>query len=271
MNGEQKIDALLGTPSPAGGGDGIDWKAKYEESERKRREYESMMNGRVSKSDAKNKALEAELAKLKEQRSASNLAGAISKEERERTGIPDDYVEAAAAIASKASESAVLEAQKRMQAEREAAAAAENERRASAFVVEVERKYPKFFESIEPGGDKQQAWASFLVNNRDSVVRAFNEFNIEALSYHIDRFFKEVLGVRPPAGGSHGAPAVDPVPSNGGTLSIDLDNPTRIYTAKEYAELEAKCDKLRRMGQWDEYQKMKGKLEDILDEDRVKD
>lgn len=269
MNGEQKIDALLGNgnDTPNGGQSTDELKARVAELERELAKAK-VEQGRVSKLNAQKKALEDELAKYREGRSAQKLASEYH--DAENDGIPKEYVNMAASMASKAADSAVEEARRRMEAERKAEQEANHERKAKDLVALVESKYPKFLSSIGPGGDKQQAWASFLVNNRDSVNRAFSELNIDMLSYHINRFYNEVLGIRPPQGTAESNPAADPTSSRRGNQSLET-TAGKVYTAAEYDALEKKALELRKRGDYEGYRKLDEELNSALAENRVKD
>lgn len=270
MNGTEQMNALLGNKQAPGGGtvEKKDWKAEYE-ALKAQYDHDKAMIGRVKASDNRVKELESEIAKLKSERGGANVPTLTPEEKGE---IPDEYVGAAATLASRAAGNAVAgvsEEIAELRREREAEKAAARERMANDFAKRIDRRYPGFLSSIGAGGDKHDAWESFLVNNAASVQVAYANCDYDSLVYHIDRFYREVLEVRPPNGEKGNATAPDPVPHGGGNPRV-VDS-EKTYTAEEYAALDEKCMKLRREGRFDEYRQLRDELDSALSEGRVKD
>lgn len=275
MNETEQVNALLGAKKAPGGTSDKDWKAEYEAL---KAEYERAkpMLGRVNveavaAKDKRISELESEIRRLKGAKGAAEIAASLTPEERGE--IPEEYVGVAAKIASRATGDAMAGVNQelaRLREEREAEKERERKRVASDFVNRINRRYPGFLASIGEGGDKAEAWASFLVNNAASVNEAYGRCDYDSLAYHIDRFYREVLEVRPPNGDKGNASAPDPV-SHGGGKPATRDDGKKTYTAEEYSALEEKCMKLRRKGDYDGYAKLREELDEILVDGRVEE
>ena len=263
---EKQVNALLGSKKTPGGGVEKDWKAEYEALQAER-ERDKAMIGRVKASDARVKELEEENKRLKEGMRAKKIT--LTPEEQGE--IPSEYVDMAATVASRAAGDAMAGVNQelaRLREEREAEKAEARKRIATDFVNRINRRYPGFLVSIGEGGDKADAWTSFLVNNAASVNEAFVKCDYDSLVYHIDRFYREVLEVRPPNGEKGNASVPDPVSHGGGSPVARADG-KKTYTEEEYAALEKKCADLRRKGEYAEYKKLRDELDEILVEGRV--
>lgn len=261
-----KVGALIGAAGAASGG-ADEWKAKYE-ALKKENEAMKPMLGRVKDLSAKDK----EIAELKKKIGELEKGGRANPEDaltpEERASLAPEFVQAAAKISTAATEG-IGEELRQMRIEREQERAAFRQAQEETFFRNVEAKYPGFIANISEGGKWNASWNTFLVHNKDSVVSAYKSLDIDALSYHVDRFYREVLEVRPPDGKGK-ASIPDPVSTRGGAPGL-VDNPTKVYTPEEFALLEEECAKLRRKGDFDGYRKMRDNLETILREERVKE
>lgn len=270
------MNALLGGNKPSSGENTVEfWKAKASEFERLAQSTK-VEQGRVSKLDARVKELEAENARLRSNRKAADIVAGMTEDERGE--IATDVLETQARIADRAAENAVGSALnginaefERMKQEREAEKAANQRRIEAEFASRIDDSFPGFLASISEGGDKAKAWASFLVNNAESVKDAYRRCDYNALAYHIRRFYSEVLDVRPPKERDNGATGPDPSSTSGGLPPGSSINGERRYTAQEYDALDEKCMKLRRAGKYDEYTKLREELDSALSEGRVDD
>lgn len=244
-----------------------DWKAKYEEAE-KQLQSARVEQGRVKALDARAKELEKELAELKEAKSVTNLTETLTAEERE--ALPEEYIGAAAKIASRASNEALAgltEEVDRLRRERDAEKTAANQRKLEGFVAQIDAKYPGFRSAVAPGGDKKNAWDVFLRRNAGSVNEAFKSLDFDALTYHIDRFYREDLGVRPPEG--NGAVAVpDPV-STGGT-GVETLSDGKTYSQSEIDKMYDDIEAARDAQDFSRVRKLSAILERAIREGRVK-
>ena len=268
MNKEEQVQALLGGAGAQGQQD-EDWKSKYEEM---KRQFDSarVEEGRVRKLNEEKKALEKRIAELEKGRQAADLVAGLTEEER--GDVPDDYVDVAAKVASEASGkvAARMEGElERLHREREEERVEAQKRMSRQFLAQVEAKYPKFLADIGEGGDKKRAWDTFMENNSESVLKAFNSCNLDGLVYHVNRFYREELGVRPPEGDGVAATAPDPITSQGGNLNVNSEDPNKKWTKEEYDALEKKALNLRASGNFKEYRRIVQELDNILAEGRL--
>lgn len=269
---EKAMDALAGGGAPAGnsgGGDTTDWKARYEEMERKFQSAQ-VEQGRVKKLDEEKKALEAKIAELSASRRSEAAISALPDDIRE--DMPENFAKGSAlvaqrmvdeALASRDAEMRELKAQMAAREQRSAAASRQ------AFGQRIEQEFPGFLrDAVSEGGDKHAAWVQYQRYNAPSINAAVNACDFDTLSWHIRKFYTDELGIAPPSGGT-GAAAPDPSATGGGQR-VHAET-GKIYTAQEYAELEKKAMQLRRMGDFEGYRKLDAELNNILTEGRVKD
>jgi len=270
MNEMEQEKALLGTSDAPAVQAGEDWKSKYEEAQRQLASAR-VEEGRVRKLDADNKALARKLAELERGTRVAAIAGDVSAEER--GDVPEEYVGLAARVADTAATrvaAGIGEEIERLRRERDEERAAEAGRRRNEFLRRVNEKYPKLFEEIGPGGSKERAWKAFMDNNKESVDRAYGSCSLDGISYHLDRFYREDLGVPPPTAGMGGAPAPDPVQTSGGSIpAVHADDANRKYTAEEFAALEKRATNLRACGKFKEYRELCLEMDNILSEGRL--
>ena len=259
-----KVGALIGAAGAAPEA-ADEWKQKYEEL---KREYDSKkpMLGRIGDLSAKDR----EIAELRKrvgelEKGGRRPSDALTPDEREN--LSPEFVNAAEKISTAATEG-ISEELKRMRMERDQERAEFLKAKEEQFLQAIENKYPGFLAKIN-GGEWAAAWSSYLSHNQGSVVSAYKSFDVGSLSYHVDRFYREVLEVRPPDGkGSASVP--DPVSLAGGKPGTVVSK-DKVYSPEEYEALEAECAKLRRNGDFDGYRKLRDNLETILREGRVKD
>lgn len=268
MDKEEQVRALFGGAGSHGQQE-EDWKSKFEEAQRQLNSAR-VEEGRVRKLNEEKKALEKRIAELEKGRQAADLVAGLSEDER--GDVPDEYVGVAARVASDASErvsARVTEELERLRKEREEEREEAQKRLSRQFLSQVEAKFPKFLADIGAGGDKKRAWDAFMENNSESVLKAFNSCNLEGLVYHVNRFYRDELGVRPPEGEGAGASAPDPITSQGGNLNVNADDPNKKWTKDEYDALEKKALSLRASGNFKEYRRIVQELDNILAEGRL--
>lgn len=273
MNEEinKAMDALAGGGNPTGtpgGGDATDWKAKYEEMERKFQSAQ-VEQGRVKKLDEEVKALKAENAKLSSTRRAQSVIDGLPPEVKE--GFTDDSLRAQALIAQRAVDAA--NAERDAEIERIRAEQAERDRRnaeaaKAAFAQQIEQSYPGFLRSaVLDGGDKHAAWLEFVEYYGPSINAAYYARDFKRLSWFIEKFYNEKLEIPPPSGGS-GAAAPDPSATGGGT-SV-LMKPGKTYTWDEIDKLYDEIEVLRSKGDKDGMKRLSDEIEKAQREGRVK-
>ena len=228
--------------------------------------------GRLKTLDAKNKELEKELAALKASKARTDIVSAALTDE-ERANLDPTFLDAAAKIAAASADSVreQYEERERLRQEQDAAnRTAYEERMRKDFVTRIEGKYPGFLGSIGAGGGNSELWKKFYAFNGPSISAAVARFDLDALSYFIDKFNSE-LNIRVPSGSQGNATSPDPRNLGSGATVVHHGGPNRIYTSDEYAALEKQAEQLRRRGDWDGYRKLSDELNNILAEGRVKD
>lgn len=271
---EKAMNALSGNGAAGGnaGGDATDWKAKYEEMERKFQSAQ-VEQGRVKKLAEENAKLQKQLADRTTRRPSDYLSDEERKEiDDAQRGIIDKMVDGRLSDAMAANRDEI-EALRAQIAQRDAEREQREQREAAAArqdcAQKIESAFPGFFrDAVLEGGDKHAAWQKYLCFNAASVTTAFKACDFETLSWHIRNFYNTEVGIPPPSGGT-GAAAPDPSPTGGGQR-VHAET-GKIYTAQEYAELEKKAMQLRRMGDFEGYRKLDAELNNILTEGRVKD
>lgn len=264
---EKAMNALSGGGATGGdaGGEATDWKAKYEEMERKFRSAQ-VEQGRVKKLDEENKALRSKLAGAEALRRAKEEVANLGEETR--GDVPEDYLVGAGVLAQKVAADAIAEQKAefdRRMAEREQREAAAAQAR---LFQRIEQEFPGLLRDISDGGDKHAAWLKYQRYNAPSITKAIGENDFDTLAWHFRNFYTMEIGIPPPSGGT-GASAPDPSPTGSGQRV--RTEAGKVYTAQEYAELEKKAMQLRRMGDYDGYRKLDAELNTILTEGRVKD
>lgn len=249
------MDALTGAISGGGSsaGEATDWKAKYEEAQRELNSAR-VEQGRVKKLDEEKKALENQLEELRAARLQDDAMSALPDDLR--SDLPADYQKGASIIAHntvsaelKQRDAEIADLRRKMVEREQRDAAMRN----ADFARLIESRYPGFLVAISEGGDKCDAWKRYLRFNRNDVVAARNSGDIDAMIYHIDRFFTEELGVQPPSGASEAA-APDPSAISGGQPTAQRTG--RQYTEAEIDDLFDKKEAARDRGDWAEVKRL---------------
>lgn len=228
--------------------------------------------GRLKTLDARNKELEKEVAELKALKMRKNVVSSALSDE-ERANFDPNFLDAAAKIAAASVDSFRQEYEERDRIRQEQDAAnrtANEERMKKDFVNCIEGKYPGFLSSISAGGGNSELWKNFIEFNGPSISAAVSRYDVNALSYFIDKFNSE-LNIRVPSGSQGNATSPEPRNLGSGATVVHHGGPNKVYTADEYAALEKQAEQLRRRGDWDGYRKLCDELNNILAEDRVKD
>lgn len=260
MNEVEQAQALMMGGETPSENVGSDWEAKYKELE-KQFQSAKVEQGRVKALDTRNKELEKELAKLKESEKTKSIVESLTPEERGE--IPDEYLAPVATMANRISESAfanVNEEIKRLRSERE-------REKASDFLARVDGRFPGFRAAISAGGDKEKAWASYLKHNAPSVVSAFQTNDYDSLVYHIERFYRDTLGVHPPEGNGNAA-VPDPV-STGGT-GAEFFGDGKTYTSAQINKMYDDIELARDAGDFARVRSLSATVERLIREGRVK-
>lgn len=259
----ENADAVLGGSGNAGTPDD-GWKAKYEEMERKYH-AEKVESGRLKKTAEELEAARRELAELKAGRRGEELANALTEEERQ--GIAPELVTAAAKMVDKG----ISQVREQYELSRRKQEEADAESRKRSFVDAVNGKYPGFFADVSAGGRNAEQWQRFMRFNKGSVNSAYAEFDLEAMSYLIEKFYTDHLGVSVPSGSQEGAAAPDPRGTSGGKGGVTQDAHSRTYTQQEYDALVRKAEDARSRGDFAEYSKLTQQIDDILAERRIRE
>lgn len=267
MNEVEQAKALMGGGEAPAKDAGENWEAKYKELEHQLQSAK-VEQGRVKALDSRNKELEKELARLKESEAAKKIVDSLAPEDR--GDLPDEYLSPVAKVANLATETAlanVNEELERLRNEREAEKAAAAERAAADFRSRIDGRFPGFRAAIAPGGDKEQAWASYLEHNAASVVSAFQSCDYNALVYHVERFYRDVLGIRPPEG--NGTTAVPDPRTTGGT-GAEILSDGKTYTQAQIDRMYDDIEAARSVEDFARVRELSAKLERIIREGRVK-
>lgn len=268
MTEENTVNAITGETSVVAAKEVVDWESKYNHQA----EVLAAQNGRVKASDARVKELEKEIAELRAAKRTEELESSLTEDER--AGIPDDILKAAAKLVNSGMGRMQAENERRFQ-EMESLRNAESEHQRKiaeqGFVARIDAQYPKFRSSIGPGGDKADAWASYLKYNRGSVKAAYDSSDFDTLSYHIGKFYRDHLGIPVPSAGQDGSAASDPETHGGGANPASGLVPGKVYTSAEYVELYDKVEEARSRGDYAEKRRLEAEIKNAPNEGRVKD
>ena len=260
--GNDNLNALTGAAAekPA---DTTDWKAKYEEA-RHALESAKVDQGRVKK-------LSEEKAELQRQLDEAKAKRLFSPELAD--SLPDETRQGLTAV-QKASQDAIAQAEARHRAEMDELKAQMAERDSrnaaaarSAFAAKIDAAFPGFLASIGQNGDKAGAWAKYQRFNAASIAAAVNACDFDAISYHVESFFRNELGLEPPSGGT-GAAAPDPSAVGGGTPAVA--KPGKIYTWDEINKAYDEIEVLRSRGDKEGMKRLSDEIERAQKEGRVK-
>lgn len=267
MNEIEQAKALMNGSDTTVKNAGEDWEAKYKEAE-KQLQSAKVEQGRVKALDTRNKELEKEIARLKEEHTTKSVVDSLTPEER--GDFPDEYLSPVAKVVNRATEAALADVNEelnRLRAERDAEKAMATERAKSEFLSMIDGKFPGFRAAISTGGDKEQAWASYLEHNAGSVVAAFQSCNFSSLAYHIERFYRDTLGVHPPEG--NGRAAVPDPTSTGGT-GAEILSEGKTYSQAQIDKMYDDIELARDAGDYARVKALSATLERVIREGRVK-
>lgn len=267
MNEIEQANAFMSGSDTTNQDAGENWEAKYKEAE-KMLQSTRVEQGRVKALDARNKELEKEIARLKEERSTKTIVDSLTPEER--GDFPDEYLEPVAKVANRATETAlanVNEELQRLRNEREEEKANAVKRAQETFLSQIDGRFPGFRAAVASGGDKEKAWASYLENNAGSVVAAFQSGNFNSLSYHIERFYRETLGVHPPEGNGY---AAVPDPTSTGGTGAEILSEGKTYTQAQVDKIYDDIELARDAGDYARVKALSATLERVIREGRVK-
>lgn len=230
-------------------------------------------NGRV-------RALSAELAKAQEEakearqklEAASRDYGRMVPEDlrdtvsAESVRMAGSVAEQVASIREDRIRQEMAEMENRMKAEGEQA----KKLRLDAFYSSVEARYPGLIRSINPGGDKEQAWQLYRDAFGPSIDYALNSLNMPVLSRLIDGFLAE-LGVSS-RGGDQTSP-MTPRQTSGGSQQAGMQAAPSgtTMTFEQYSAALDKAGTDNRAGRSTgaEYQAIVQELNKALKEGRV--
>ncbi len=272
MNDEMKkaMDALAGEGSPTGnaGGDTTDWKAKYEEMERKFASAQ-VEQGRVKKLDEEKKALEAKIAELSASGRAQEALSALPEDIR--NDMPESVAKGTSLIAQKTVEAAMAARDAEL-AQLKAQMAERDQRNAAVtrqqFGARIEQEFPGFLaNAVSEAGKYHAAWVDYQRPNAASINVAVRTGDFDVLSWHIQQFFATKLGIAAPSGGT-GAAAPDPSATGGG-MSVAL-TPGKVYTWDEIDKLYDEIEVLRARGDKEGMKRLSDEVERAQKEGRVK-
>ena len=262
-----KLGALMGAGSTSAGDGEKDWKAMYEEAERKFASAQ-VEQGRVKKLAEEKAELQRQIDELKAKSAASVIPSDLGEKlpEETRDGLTLVAKSARSEIERVAAEQkAALEAMRADLAKRDERDAAQRERDLEA---RLNREYPGFLASVDVGGDKHDAWAGYCKYNQSSIASAMQSCDYAALKYHVDMFYRTVLHVEPPSGKS-ATTAAEPRPTGGG--GVVPTGTGKVYTSKEYDELFDLKEKARAREDWAEVRRLSNEIDKAPAEGRVKD
>ena len=269
---ENVIGALGGTSADGAAGGAPDYKALYEESQKKL-QSEKVEAGRLKKAEEEKAALRKELEELKKAKLAEEAIAALPDELK--TEVPDDFKRGSAIIAQKAVDTAMAGANERLarlEQEREEEKMRKAKQAQAELAQRVEAEFPGFVKSIAAGGDKHEAWNKYQARNAPTIVAALNAGDFDTIKYHIETFFKQ-LELPPPSGNRDGSAAPDPRAMGGGVMSqAAVLQPGQTYTAKEYQRSldEAQAKFQRHLLTYKEYVGICDELSKAYKEGRVK-
>ena len=217
-----------GDPSKVNHPGDVDWKAKYEESQRELASAK-VDQGRVKKLDAELKDRDARIAELERKVALGELPENLKE-------VPEDIKETARIMSEGAAHRAVAGIDDRiakLEQARQADKAAQVEQLAGEFVRSVNAKFPGFLAGIKEGGVLKAAWDEYQRYNAASIVDAFNRLDADAYIYHVQRFY-ESNGVDP-SGGRDPNAAPDPRAMGGGAGARPQQfGQKKIYTPDEW-------------------------------------
>lgn len=265
---DNKVNAITGETNAQQTAESVDWKQKYEHQ----MEVSAADSGRMKKLAAEKAQLERELAELRASRREEELVSSLSEDER--AGIPEDVLKTQVKLASSVMTKMREENERRfreMENERSAEVERSQKMAERNFIERIDARFPKFRSSIGPGGDKAEAWSSYLRYNKPSIQYAYGACDFEALSHHIETFYRDFLGTPVPSVSSNGSAASDPETHGGSNATYVQTGTGKTYTSEEYLALYDKVEEARRAGNWEEKRRIEAEISNAPREGRVKD
>ena len=250
-----------GGKTDPGGGE-IDWKAKFEETQRQLASAR-VEEGRVKKLDGELKAAQQRIAELEKKSVLDTLPESLSD-------APELEKELSMHVAKGVFAKEITERDARMarmEKEIEEDKARRQAEMSQSFVARINRDFPGFASGLKEGGALKTAWDEYQTFNAASIKEAFATLNYDVLAYHIKRFY-EAHGVDPSGGRGVDTPP-DPRSTGGGAPRQTAGN-AKTYTMQEYETLQQKAHSLRDEYRFDEYRKLARELEEAWTEGRVK-
>lgn len=274
MNGktESIIGAIGGNAEGSGNGGAPDYKALYEETQ-KRLQSEKVEAGRLRKEIEANEALRKEIEDLKKSRQTEEAIAALPDDLK--TEVPDDIQRTSAIIAQKSVDTAMQGANERLarlEQEREEERRRRSELARRELDARLDSSFPGFGHDIAPGGDKREAWNKYQTMNAQTIAHAIETADFETLKYHIETFYRD-LGLSLPSGDRGGAAAPDPRAIGGGIASQTATlQPGKTYTVNEYRRIldDAQAKFQRHVLSYKEYAGVCEELSRAYREGRVK-
>lgn len=233
MNSETKdtMEALgiktddAGAKNPTDGG--VDYKAKYEAAMQELASAK-VEQGRVKRLDGDLKAAKSRIAELERQTAIGELPEELSD-------VPTSIKETALHLSQHVAQKAVADIDGRMarlEQSVEEGKRVQMARLSEDFVAQLNQKFPEFVKGLKDGGAFKSAWDEYQLYNKASIEDAFSRLDINALSYHIERFY-ESHGVDP-SGGRDPNAAPDPRGASGGAGAQPNFGTKKVYTPEKW-------------------------------------
>lgn len=266
---EGKEDSLAALGGATGNVETEDYKSKFEELN-KQLQSERVEAGRLKKAQEEIARLKSENEKLASRKGEDSILASLSDEDRE--DIPEDYQRGAAKIAQAAIKRQADEFNARLHELEEQLKASRAERGGMSrreFAAQLEAAYPGFLESIQPGGDKCEAWTKYQRHNLHSIQAANQSNDFETLAYHINVFYNNFLGISAPRGSFDAAP--DPEGISGAPQTAHVGG-GKTYTAAEYSQIleKAQEDFQSHLISASKYAEIKNELNNAFREGRIR-
>ena len=216
--------------------------------------------GRAKQLQEEKKSLEEKLRKFESGQALDNALKMLSPEEKHDT--PDEYLGAAGKVAGKLVDDAQAATEEKIAKLRQEIA----EREEKTFLANISQRHSEFFNSVSPGGDKDEYWQRFKANNRETFAAIMSTHDEARFGNLVNAFYRE-LGLPVPGAG---ATASLTPRTTGGPSPAGSGGQSETLTQQEYlAELE-KAEDARRAGDMKTYREINDRLKAALNEGRVK-
>jgi hypothetical protein len=269
---ESIVGAIGGNAEGAENGGAPDYKALYEEMQKKL-QSEKVEAGRLKKEAEENAALRKQIEELKKSKRLEDAISALPEDLKDE--VPDDLKRGSAIIAHKAVDMAMQDANARLaklEEERELERRAKSDLARRELDDRLATAFPGFGRSIAAGGDKHDAWIKYQERNAQTLKSAIESSDFDTLKYHIEMFYKN-LDLPLPSGDQGGSAAPEPRAMGGGVESQAVVlQPGKTYTAKEYQRIleDAQAKFQRHILSYKEYVGICDELSKAYKEGRVK-